>query len=348
MKTLNVKSPNGHYPIYIGQDILPSTGQYLADLGFQGQCALVTNSTIKAHYADILLNSLSEQGFEPVLCEIPDGEQHKTLATVAGLYDEFLAAGLDRKSPILALGGGVLGDTAGFAAASYLRGVPFVQIPTSLLSMVDASVGGKTGVDLPQGKNLVGAFKQPEMVMIDAQVLNSLDPAEYKSGLAEVLKHGIIAAPHLFEALERNDYTIDWMLAEAIQVKVDVVQEDPFEQGRRATLNLGHTFGHAFEKLANFELRHGEGVAMGIVCAARLATALGYCSAEDMERMIALIAQVGLPVEHPGFDPEAVWTTMGADKKKLAGKIRFILPRAIGDVDIFSDVPKEAVLDVLK
>jgi len=348
MTTIPVKTPSGEYPIYIYDGVLADTGAKLRERGFAGKCAIVTNPTVGQHYTEKLTVSLTEAGFSPIVCEIPDGEQYKTLATVAGLYDRFLAAGLERQNPVLSLGGGVTGDIAGFAAASYLRGVPFVQIPTSLLAMVDASVGGKTGVDLPQGKNLVGAFKQPEMVLIDPLVLETLPSAEFRSGLAEVVKHGIIADEKLFEKLRAGEFTLDWMIAAAVQVKVSVVQEDPFEKGRRAVLNLGHTFGHAFETLSDFQLRHGEGVAMGIACAARLAQSLGHCSPQTTERIIDTLAFLDLPTEPPQHSFERVWAAMGADKKKMAGKLRFILPRAIGDVDIFTDVPETVVQLILE
>jgi 3-dehydroquinate synthetase len=213
--------------------------------------------------------------------------------------------------------------------------------------MVDASVGGKTGVDLPHGKNLVGAFKQPEIVIIDPDVLSTLPEIEFRAGLAEVVKHGIIDAPRLFAALEKEQYDLDWMLFEAIQVKVRVVQEDPFEQGRRAVLNLGHTFGHAFEQLSHYEIRHGEGVAMGLACAARLATRLGHCSGDTSERIIALLDQLGLPFTPPAYASTEVWTTMFTDKKRQGNTLRFILPRAIGDVDIFDNVTEGNVRSIL-
>ena len=266
---------------------------------------------------------------------------------MAGLYDHLIEAGLDRRSPIIALGGGVVGDTAGFGAATYLRGVPLVQIPTTLLAMVDASVGGKTGVDLPQGKNLVGAFKQPEMVIVDPKVLATLAKEEFLAGLAEVIKHGIIDAPVLFAALEKGQYDLAWLLFEAINVKVRVVEADPFEQGRRAVLNLGHTFGHAFERLAHYQMRHGFGVAIGLACATRLATRLGYCSGETTERIIGLLDQVGLPSQPPAYSPAEVWQAMGTDKKRQGKSLRFILPRAIGDVDIFGDIAEADVKAVL-
>lgn len=389
--TITVTYPSGSYPIYLADGVLAQTGAYLAELGYRGRCAVVTNPTVGGHHAAPLLASLQAAGFEPARIDLPDGEQFKTLATVAALYDRFIEAKLDRRSPVIALGGGVLGDTAGFAAASFLRGLPLVQFPTTLLAMVDSSVGGKTGVDLPQGKNLVGAFKQPELVLIDPTVLATLPLAEFRAGLAEVIKHGIIDAPVLFEALEKggsgaeekgnilvgmkdasrgggmtesssssrsvlhpsafirqpSPYSLSWLLAEAIMVKVRVVQQDPFEQGRRAVLNLGHTFGHAFEQLSNYEIRHGEGVAMGLVCAARLAARLGYCSAETADRITTLLQQVGLPHEPPPYPAADVWAAMFTDKKRQGDTLRFILPRAIGEVDIFPNIEAAEVQAIL-
>jgi 3-dehydroquinate synthase len=347
MNTITVTHPTGSYPIYLGEGVLTQIGSYLAEIGHAGRCAVVTNEAVSRHHAEPLLESLRNAGLEPSRINLPDGEQFKTLETVANLYSELIEAKLDRRSPIIALGGGVLGDTAGFAAASFLRGVPLVQIPTTLLAMVDSSVGGKTGVDLPQGKNLVGAFKQPEMVVIDPNVLETLPPVEFRAGMAEVVKHGIIDAPELFAALEKGNYELSWMLNEAINVKVRVVQADPFEQGRRAVLNLGHTFGHAFEHLSNFAVRHGEGVAMGIVCAARLATRLGYCFDHTTERIIALLEQLGLPTHPPPYGAEDVWAAMFTDKKRQGNTLRFILPRAIGDVDIFPNIDQAEVKAIL-
>jgi 3-dehydroquinate synthase len=375
MKSITVTHPTGSYPIYLGEDALAAAGQHLAELDYSGRCVVATNETVGQHHAEPLLESLQAAGFVPIRIDIPDGEQFKTLGTVATLYHKLIEAKLDRRSPVIALGGGVLGDTVGFAAASFLRGVPFVQIPTTLLAMVDASVGGKTGVDLPQGKNLVGAFKQPEMVVVDPNVLTTLPEAEFRAGLAEVVKSGIIGAPELFAALEDgsrgtarpggrrenssqptvplssllpNTYPLSHMLYEAISVKVQVVQEDPFEQGRRVVLNLGHTFAHAFERLANFEMRHGEAVAIGLACAARLATRLEYCAGSTSERIIALLAQLNLPTQVPTHPPADIWSAMATDKKRQGHTLRFILPRAIGDVDIFGDVQQEDVEAVLE
>jgi 3-dehydroquinate synthase len=348
MRTITVSHPNGSYPIYLGEGVLAKAGGCLAELGYSGRCALVTNPVVGRHHAEPVMESLRQAGFSPTRIDLPDGEQFKTLETVGHLYGQLVEARLDRRSPIIALGGGVLGDTAGFAAATFLRGVPLVQIPTTLLAMVDSSVGGKTGVDLPQGKNLVGAFKQPELVLIDPGVLATLPEAEFRAGMAEVVKHGIIDAPALFAALERGQYELAWLLDEAVQVKVRVVQADPFEQGRRAILNLGHTFGHAFEQLSDFRLRHGEGVAIGTACAARLATRLGYCAAETTERIIALLERLNLPVRPPAYRAADVLAVMGTDKKRQGNTLRFILPRTIGQVDIFSNVAREDVEAVLE
>ncbi|HEX2907039.1 MAG TPA: 3-dehydroquinate synthase, partial [Phototrophicaceae bacterium] len=287
---------------------------------------------------------------------------YKTLATVAKLYTDLVAVGLDRSGTILALGGGVVGDTAGFAAATYLRGVCFVQMPTSLLSMVDSSVGGKTGVDLPQGKNLVGAFKQPEQVLIDPEVLQTLPEREWRCGMGEVIKHGLLADEGLLELIESEHILGSptpmpsiWqgeraaeLVARAVQVKVDVVQQDPFEQNIRAHLNLGHTFGHAIEQVTNYAWSHGEGVGFGLLAAARLSRMMGLCEELLDERVKTILMKVGLPTRLQGLDPEAIYAAMGTDKKRQAGKLRFVLLRAVGQPVIMDDVPKVAVLDVLQ
>ena len=346
MTRIPVQEPGGSYDICLGEGLLAQTGTLLLNRGLRpGPAAVVTNPDIAALYAEPLCDSLQQAGFTPTICTIPEGEQHKTLATISSIYDQLLDAGLDRRSPVIALGGGVVGDMTGFAAATYLRGVPFVQIPTSLLSMVDASVGGKTGVDLPQGKNLVGAFKQPHVVVIDAAVLASLPSAEFRSGLAEVIKHGIIGDPDLFVQLEEHGPTnMIHLLADAVRVKVRVVEEDPFEQGRRALLNLGHTFGHAIELVSNFQVRHGEGVALGLVASARMAAALGRCTPALADRITAVVDRLGLPTSLSGYDAEAIHAAMGHDKKRAGKTLRFIIPQDLGDVVIIDDPGRPQVL----
>jgi shikimate kinase/3-dehydroquinate synthase len=350
MITLPVKHPGGEYPIHIGDTILLRVGDALRAVGVPTgtTIAVVSNEVVAPLYAEQVVDSLHAAGFVPATCVIPDGEQHKTLDTVRALYDQFLVGDLDRSSTVLALGGGVTGDIAGFAAASFMRGVRFAQVPTSLLAMTDASVGGKTGVDLPQGKNLVGAFKQPEMVFIDLAVLETLSPKELCCGMAELIKHAIIGEPDLFDELEANQAPITAsQLARSIQVKVGIVEQDPFEGGRRAVLNLGHTTAHGLERLSDYGMGHGEAVSIGIVVAARIAGRMGLAEPGLAERIEAALTAWGLPVRCPSHDVDALCAAMAHDKKKRGRTLRWVLPREIGVVDIIEDVPPEVVRSVL-
>jgi len=360
--TLPVRYPGGEYEIHIGNGLLAHVGGALraANVPQGGRVAVVSNPVVAPLYGMQVEAALRSAGLQPFACSIPDGEQHKTLDTVAALYDQFLAAGLDRSGTVLALGGGVTGDVAGFAAATFMRGVRFIQVPTTLLAMVDASVGGKTGVDLPQGKNLVGAFKQPALVVIDTAVLVTLPAREIRSGLAEVIKHGVIGDPELFTELEagvcRSPVSSlqspipvpSPQIVRALRVKIAVVEEDPFEQGRRAVLNLGHTVGHALEKLSGFALRHGEAVGIGMVAAARIAAELGRADLPLADRIEAVLSAWGLPVRCPPFDAHAIWKAMAHDKKRRGRSLRWVLPRAIGEVEIVGDVPRTVVVSVLR
>ncbi len=344
-----VRYPQGSYEVRIRRGVLSDIGARLRSIGLDGpSVAVVSNTTVAPLYAEKVMASLESAGYEPFLCRIPDGEEYKNLDTVRALYDRFLESGMDRHSVVLSLGGGVTGDIAGFVAATYMRGIPFVQVPTTLLSMVDASVGGKTGVDLPQGKNLVGAFKQPEAVLIDPDVLETLPGEYFRAGLAEVLKHGLIGNPILFEMLAGpGPASLEQMLANAVRVKARVVQEDPFEKGKRAWLNLGHTFAHAWERLSGYSLQHGEAVAMGLVAAARLSERLGVSTAEISERIVDALDRLGLPSEVPDYPPEEVYRAMQSDKKRKGGKLRFVLLRQIGD-PLLQEVDESDVLAVLR
>jgi 3-dehydroquinate synthase len=291
---------------------------------------------------------LVASGFEPLIFEIPDGEAHKTLDTAAILYTRFAEAKLARGEPVIALGGGVVGDLAGFVGATWLRGVPFVQVPTSLLAMVDASVGGKVAVDLPAGKNLVGAFKQPAVVLIDPELLSTLPGVEFRSGLAEVVKAGIIGDPALFEQLESTGpASLTAMITDAIRVKARIVERDPFETGDRAWLNLGHTFGHALELLSDYTLRHGEAVGLGLIAAAEMSAALGYCASELPDCVRDTLARLGLTT-HYACDPLAVLAAMGTDKKRRGRALRFVLIKRVGEVLLADDAPEAAVLAALR
>jgi shikimate kinase/3-dehydroquinate synthase len=254
---------------------------------------------------------------------------------------------------VLSLGGGVTGDVTGFAAATFMRGVRFVQVPTTLLAMADASVGGKTGVDLPQGKNLVGAFKQPVLVLIDPEVVATLPEEEVRSGMAEVIKHGVIADPDLFDELastssSRHPVLSTSQLARTLRVKIDVIEQDPFEEGRRAVLNLGHTVGHGLERLSDFALRHGEAVSIGMVAAARIAVELGWAAPSIVERIEAALLTWNLPIRCPPFDADAIWEAMSHDKKRSGRRLRWVLPQVIGQVEITEEVPPGVVKSVLR
>jgi len=378
MTTLSVSHPAGSYPIHIGPGILEYLGSALRAAGAPAgsRVAIVSNPVVWPLYGARAMATLTSAGFRVFPCSVPDGELHKTPDTVAKLYDQFLEGELERADTVLSLGGGVTGDEAGFAAATYQRGVRFVQVPTTLLAMVDASVGGKTGVDLPQGKNLVGAFKQPALVLIDPTVMSTLPLAELRSGLAEILKHGIIADPALFRELTgetlqsigreqqasseeldvRNEATPrpssrpivhPSLLVRSLKVKIDIVEQDPYERGRRMVLNLGHTFGHALEVVSGYGLSHGEAVGIGLVAAAHLAARVGLCAPGVVTQIEQAVARLGLPTRHPGAPPEQVHEAMSADKKRHRDRLRFVLPRTIGDVVVVDDVPTAQVMAVL-
>ena len=356
---LPITHPTGAYDVIVGANLQQNVRQ-LANI--QGPIALITDSNVGPLYA---------QNFDDVDCVItmPAGEENKTLATVNNMYSQLIAAGIDRKGTIVALGGGVVGDVAGFVAASYMRGVDFVQCPTSLLAMVDASVGGKTGVDLPEGKNLVGAFKQPTAVLADITTLLTLANEEFASGMAEVIKHGLLGDPDLFAKMEIGEPVLslskDWrldrikesqslapslqsLIAQAIQVKQDVVIEDPFEHGRRATLNLGHTFGHAIEQVSGYTVRHGEAVAMGIIAATHLSAKLGECSPDLRPRIEAVLQKANLPIRIPAhLDAETIYDMMWRDKKKAGKVLNLILIHDVGDVFIRGGVADTAVLETI-
>lgn len=360
--TLRVRHAGDTYPVHVGQGVLAHLGDVVRAAGAErgSPVAVVCTPVVAHHYRHQVEVSLRAADLQPFICSIPDGETYKTLLTVSALYEQFLAGGLNRAGTVVALGGGVTGDIAGFAAATFMRGVRLIQVPTTLLAMVDASVGGKTGVDLPQGKNLVGAFKQPAAVVIDPLVLSTLPPQEMRSGLAEVIKHGIIGAPELFAELQggpsptaSSPFATWWgdrgatRIAWALQVKIQVVEEDPFEQGRRAVLNLGHTTGHALEQLSGFTLRHGEAVAIGLVAAARIAERLGRAQPSLASSIELALTAWGLPVRCPPYEVEAIWAAMAHDKKRRGRALRWVLPHAIGKVEITEEVPREIVLDVL-
>lgn len=318
---------------------LDRVGEYLRHRKLNGPIALVSDEHVASLYAERVLASLRESGYPARLIVIPPGEAFKRIETVNGLWDGFLDAGLERGSTALALGGGVVGDLVGFAAATYLRGVRWVALPTSLLAMVDASLGGKTGADLPRGKNLIGAFHPPALVLADPGVLRSLPEIELRSGLAEVVKHGVIGDQWLFELCSRGwdavNKNLDEIVRRAMAVKIKVIEEDPYERGQRAALNLGHTLGHAVELASDFRLRHGQAVAIGMVTAARLSERLGLAQSGLTQRIESVLLGLGLPTEIPDdLSRDQILNALRVDKKRAGGKARLALPVRIGEVQV--------------
>jgi len=333
------------YPVVIGSGVLSTVGERLATLGHSGRCALLTSERVGALYREPVVAALRGSGFEPVVVEIPDGEEHKSLAWLALVYDRFLEAGIERGTPLVALGGGVIGDLGGFAGATLLRGLPVVQVPTTLLAQVDAAIGGKTAVNHAQGKNLIGVFHQPRCVLADVDVLATLPRRELLAGLAEVIKYGVIGDAGLFEVVERqldallglDRELLAWVVATSVRQKADVVSRDERElTGLRATLNYGHTIGHAVEMLTDYRrFLHGEAVAIGMVAAACVSRALGECDATSVARIRALLARAGLPTDLPSdLDRTALALAMRGDKKSRGGRIRFVALQAIGRVKL--------------
>ncbi|MEZ4666619.1 MAG: 3-dehydroquinate synthase [Anaerolineae bacterium] len=337
---IRVTAPGGDYDIYIAPGLLANVNDFCA----VARTIVVTNSSIAPIYGEKLVASLLNAALVLML----DGEQYKNLETISNLYSQFVDFGLDRNGTVIALGGGVVGDTAGFAAATYMRGVRLLQIPTSLLAMVDSSVGGKVGVDLPQGKNLVGAFKQPDVVLIDPDVLTSLPDREWRCGMAEVIKHGLLADESLLDQTLWSKDTATELVRRAVQVKVDIVEKDPYEQNIRAHLNLGHTFAHAIERVSKYSWLHGEAVGVGLVAAARLSYALHLTDAALTEEIEDIVFTAGLPTRLGNLDPNALLDAMATDKKWLSGRSRFVLLSGLCKPTIVEDVPKETVISVLK
>lgn len=351
--TVNVALGARAYPIWIGAGLLGDAARWRSAI--RGRHVLVvTNTTIAPLYLDRVRAGL--EGLKHSTLTLPDGETHKTLASSADVFDALSALGATRDATILALGGGVVGDLAGFAAACWMRGIDFVQMPTTLLAMVDSSVGGKTGVNLPVGKNLVGAFHQPRAVVADTDTLATLPDREYRAGLAEVVKYGAIGDAVFFDWLEHNVAALNGRdgtaLVEAIAVscrhKAGVVARDEHEHGERALLNFGHTFGHALETASGYgTMLHGEAVAIGMVLAARLSTDLGRAPRADAERLARLLTALGLPVTLPASDPARLLDLMRLDKKNLGDSLRLILWRGIGHAEIVADVDARAIASVL-
>jgi 3-dehydroquinate synthase len=326
----------GEYDVMVAP--LDRLGNLLRERGLQNPL-VVTDEHVANLHAESATFSLRSAGFAPSLIIVPPGESHKNLETIQHLWQGFLENGLDRNSTVIALGGGVIGDLVGFAASTYMRGIAWVCVPTTLLAMVDASLGGKTGFDLPQGKNLIGSFYPPKLVLADPKVLQTLPSVECISGLAEVVKHGIIADPDVFDICARGlgcvQDELPQIVRRAMAVKIKIIEDDPFERGVRAALNLGHTVGHAVELVSRFQLRHGEAVAIGMVAEAALAERLSVAKKGLSDHIGDVLSGLGLPVRIPaGLSREEMLRAMRVDKKKNADAIRFALPADIGRVEL--------------
>lgn len=363
--TIRVNIPQNAYDIRIAPGGLDSLGPWLTPLIKQGQKVLVvSNPVVFELYGDRALASLTQAGYKVCQCILPAGEQHKTMASIEKIHDAAYQNRLERSSFMVALGGGVIGDMTGFAAATWLRGIAVVQVPTSLLAMVDASMGGKTGVNHPKGKNLIGAFHQPRLVLIDPQVLKTLPVREFRAGIAEVIKYGVIWDLPLFERLEAaerldefdsmSDDLLQYMLEQSCQAKADVVSQDVTEGGIRAILNYGHTIGHAVESLTGYsQINHGEAVSIGMTAAAKIAAAMdspmSLWDKAATDRQQALIEKAHLPTQLPaGINIDDIVTALGSDKKVREGKVRFVLPTAIGKAIVTDEVTNPAIKTTLK
>ncbi|WP_445926983.1 3-dehydroquinate synthase [Leptodesmis sp.] len=355
-----VQLPQNSYSITIAPGGLDQLGAEMQSLKLGQKVLLVSNPVIFRHYGERAIAALETAGFAVDSCILPAGERYKTPATLQKIYDAALDFRIERSSTFVALGGGVIGDMTGFAAATWLRGVNVVQVPTSLLAMVDAAIGGKTGVNHPRGKNLIGAFHQPRLVLIDSQILKTLPAREFRSAIAEVIKYGVIWDAELFTQLESvsrldrlsalPEDLLQEILVRSCQAKAHVVSKDEKEAGLRAILNYGHTIGHAVESLTGYRLvNHGEAVAIGMVAAGQLATDLNFWPQTSADRQLALLQKARLPTQIPAsLNVEDIIDALQTDKKVSGGQVRFVLPTQLGAATVTDQVPAEAIRQVLK
>jgi 3-dehydroquinate synthase len=357
MPQLKVSLGERSYRIIIQPGVLKRTGEILSNFPLSKTIMVITNPTVSAFYLEPLLDSLVQAGFNPSVSHVLDGEEYKNLDWVRRLYDDLLMNRMDRGSAVIALGGGVIGDIAGFVAATYMRGVPFVQIPTTLLAQVDSSIGGKVAVNHPKGKNIIGSFYQPIIVLIDPCTLRTLDKRELSAGFAEVVKYGVIKDGSFFSFLsenvervmEGNLSILAKIILRSCEIKKEVVERDERERGIRAILNYGHTIGHALEAASHYRrFKHGEAVSIGMVGAAKIALKMGRFDRESGMRQIDLLRRSGLPVEFKEIDIDEIFPFIFRDKKSYNEELRFILPKRIGEVEIVTNVPEEVILQVLK
>lgn len=355
MQKISVKLAQNSYEVYIGSGTLAQTGRLLKESGFQRQVVIITNPAVNNFYGNGLRKSLADEGFRCPTLEVADGEQYKTLDSAGKLYQQLMDCGADRMTPILALGGGVIGDLAGFVAATYMRGVPLVQLPTTLLAQVDSSIGGKTAVNHGKLKNEIGAFYQPKFVVSDICALSTLPPSQLPNGLSEAIKYAVIGDASFFDYLEKNlnlisaldNNVLETIVSRCAQIKADVVANDEKDTGLRNILNFGHTIGHGVESVSYFQIAHGQAVAIGMVAAAKIAVELGLADRKIVDRLESLLQKAALVTGLPQVEIAQIIRAMQYDKKASGGKIRFVLPRSIGEVFVTDAVSLNTVEKVL-
>ena len=356
MQRLNINLGKRSYDILLGSGLLDKFGECLSQIVKPSRIVLITHPSLFKIYGDKVLSGFKDQGWTADLIEVDEGETSKTLGQAEKIFDRLLDLKCDRKSVLIALGGGVIGDLVGFVAATFQRGVPFVQVPTTLLSQVDSSVGGKTAVNHPKGKNMIGAFYQPCLVLADLDTLQTLPQKEFRAGLAEIIKYGVISDSSLFEYLEKNVEKIleldkeclEYIIKTSCSIKAEVVEKDELENHYRMILNFGHTLGHAIEALTHYsKFIHGEAIAIGMVYAAKLSQKLGKCQEGIPRRLDRLVRKFGLPTDLPDLNPKAIIESLYHDKKTMNHKIKFILVKEIGIVEIVDDIPEEKIISIL-
>ena len=355
MKRVNVRLGDKGYDILIGCGLLDQTGKHLKDCGFNGKLVIISNPVVQKLYGEALRERLSADGFQVTILSVTDGEEQKSLDVAGRLYTELSDCYAERTTPILALGGGVIGDLSGFVAATYMRGVPLVQIPTTLLAQVDSSIGGKVAVNHGKLKNEIGAFYQPRLVIADTATLKTLPAEEFANGMAEVIKSAVIKDSGFFAFIENNlgkikaldDTALEEIVFRSASIKANVVIQDELDTGLRNILNFGHTTGHAIETVSDFGVEHGHAVVIGMMVAARIAEKLGFFDNNGLVRLKSLLESAGLPTKMPGLDSDIIIQAMKHDKKITGGKVRFVLPKAIGEVFITDKVALSLVEEVL-
>ena len=356
MKTAKVNLTPEGYEIQIGPGILSRAGNKLEEMGFREKAVIITNPTVRGLYGSILEDSLKSAGLSTATLEVPDGEEYKTLEQAGELYLQLNELQAERTTPILALGGGVIGDLAGFAAATYMRGVPLIQVPTTLLAQVDSSIGGKTAVNHGQLKNNIGVFYQPKLVMADTATLKTLPVREIKNGFAEVIKYGVIKDRDLFIRLENemprlkklDEDLLEEVVTRCAGIKAAIVEKDEKDTGLRNILNFGHTIGHAIETVSDYKIKHGQGVAMGMMAASLISYRMDYLPYSALDKIKTVLIRAGLPTNIPGLDIQNIRQAMEHDKKKVGGKLKMVLPVSIGEAMTTDRVTPELIEEALR